>query len=72
MRENRTSGSMSGSGKPGHGRASEALPEETGSQRIGPAYRHGARARLYQTELQPIFDTASADSAQLLDACLEW
>jgi hypothetical protein len=39
MRENRTSGSMSGSEKPSHGRAIEALPEETGSQRIGPAYR---------------------------------
>jgi len=47
MRENRTSGSMSGSEKPSHGRATEALPEETGSQRIGPAYRHGARVRLY-------------------------
>jgi len=31
MRENRTSGSMSGPEKPSHGRASEALPEETGS-----------------------------------------
>jgi len=49
MRENRTSGSMSGSEKPSHGRAIEALPEETGSQRIGPAYHHGARVRLYQT-----------------------
>ena len=49
MRENRTSGSMSGSEKPGHGRAIEALPEETGSQRIGPAYHHGARVRLYPT-----------------------
>jgi len=49
MRENRTSGSMSGSEKPSHGRAIEALPEETGSQRIGPAYRHGARVRLYRT-----------------------
>ncbi len=48
MRENRTSGSMSGSEKPSHGRAIEALPEETGSQRIGPAYRHGARTRLYR------------------------
>ncbi len=25
----------------------EALPEETGSQRIGPTYRHAARTRLY-------------------------
>jgi hypothetical protein len=48
MREDRTSGSMSGSEKPGHGRAIEALPEETGSQLIGPAYRHGARVRLYR------------------------
>jgi hypothetical protein len=51
MRENRTSVSMSGSEKPGHGRA-KALPEETGSQRIGPAYRRGAWARLYRTVLQ--------------------
>jgi len=51
MRENRTSGSMSGSEKPGHGRATEALPQETGSQRIGPAYHHGARVRLYPTGL---------------------
>jgi hypothetical protein len=50
MRENRTSGSMSGSEKPSHGRAIEALPEETGSQRIGPAYHHGARTRLYRRE----------------------
>jgi hypothetical protein len=33
MRENCKSGSMSGSGKPGYGRASEALPEETGRNR---------------------------------------
>jgi len=53
MRENRTSGSMSGSEKPSHGRASEALPEETGSQRIGPAYHYGARARLYPIGVTP-------------------
>ena len=47
MRENCKSGSMSGSGKPSHGEAIEALPEETGSQRIGPTCRHGAPARLY-------------------------
>ena len=39
MREIRTSGSMSGSEKPGQGWASEALPKETGSKRIGPTYR---------------------------------
>ena len=36
MREIRTSGSMSGRGKPSHGLASETLPEETGSQQIRP------------------------------------
>jgi len=35
MRENRKSGSMSGPEKPSHGWDIEALPEETGSQRIG-------------------------------------
>ncbi len=39
MREIRTSGSMSGSEKPGQGWASEALPKETGSEPIGPTYR---------------------------------
>ncbi len=38
MREIRTSGSMSGSEKPGQGWASEALPKETGSEPIGPTY----------------------------------
>ena len=47
MRENRTSGSMSGSGKPSHGGDNEALPEETGRKPTGPAYSHGAPARLY-------------------------
>ena len=48
MRENRTSGSMSGSGKLSYGRASEALPEETGSQQIGPTYGRGVQVRLYR------------------------
>ena len=39
---------MSGSEKPGHGDAIEALPEETGSPRLGVAYRYGARVRLYR------------------------
>jgi len=47
MRENRTSGSMSGLGKLSHGEAIEALPKETGSKRIGLTYRHSAPARLY-------------------------
>jgi hypothetical protein len=47
MRENRKSGSMSGLEKPGYGWATEALPEETGSERIGSTYRHGVLARLY-------------------------
>ena len=47
MRENRTSGSMSGLGKLSHGGAIEALPKETGSKRIGLTYRHSAPARLY-------------------------
>jgi len=61
MRENRTSGSMSGSEKPSHGRAIEPLPEETGSQRIGPAYRHGARVRLYQEAAATLSATVTSE-----------
>jgi len=39
---------MSGSEKPGYGQAIEALPKQTGSKRIGLAYRRGARVRLYR------------------------
>lgn len=52
MRENCTSGPMSGSERPGHGGAIEALPEETGSQPTGSTYRYGARARLYCNPLE--------------------
>ena len=48
MRETRTSGSVSGLGKPSYGGETEAPPEETGGQRMGPAYCHGAPARLYR------------------------
>jgi hypothetical protein len=54
MRENCTSGSMSGFEKPGHGGAIEALPKETGRQRIGVAYRYGARVRLYPTSPEAV------------------
>jgi hypothetical protein len=39
---------MSGFEKPGHGGAIEALPKETGSQRLCVAYGYGARVRLYR------------------------
>ena len=49
MRDIRTSGSVSGSGKPSYGGAIEALPEEKGSEQIGFTYGHGAPARLYNS-----------------------
>jgi hypothetical protein len=39
---------MSGCEKPGQGSAIEALPEETGSQRLCATYHRGARVRLYR------------------------
>jgi len=57
---------MSGSEKPGHGWAIEALPEETGSQRIGPTYRHGARVRLYRRQMVPRISNLALVSGLLL------
>ena len=47
MREIRKSGSMSGGGKRSHGSDIEALATERASNRLGRAYCHRARRRLY-------------------------
>jgi hypothetical protein len=47
MREIRMSGSMSGGGKRSHGSEIEALATERASNRLGRAYSHRVRRRLY-------------------------
>ena len=63
----RKTGSLSRS----HGRAIEALPEETGSQRIGPTYRADAAAPSVPSALERVRKAARKDRKQRFTALMQ-